>query len=61
MSLRNRATYEVASDYLELVSPSGHKHWLGRGAELPEWVEPGVIEDLVNRRAVDVFEVLRNV
>jgi hypothetical protein len=60
MSLRRSFNYEVDLDYVELVTPDGHKQWLTRGDELPEWVQPSVIKELLARRALVEFEVLRN-
>ena len=34
------------------------RFWLGRGAQLPAWVEPNVVEDLLARGALTEFEVL---
>ena len=55
-----RANYEVDADFIELVTPDGYKQWLGRGAQVPEWVEPDVLKKLLAERAVIGFEVLRN-
>jgi hypothetical protein len=58
MTTTVRPSYEVAAELLELMTPSGHKQWLGRGKELPDWVDPTVIQELVDAGAVTAYEVI---
>jgi hypothetical protein len=50
--------YEVDAEFLQLLDPAGHKHYLSRGRALPEWVAADTIDELVKAGAVSTFGVI---
>ena len=56
MSASSRVAYEVTADFLELVTPSGHKQWLTAGAQLPEWVDSARTAELAGDGVITGYE-----
>lgn len=53
-----RANYEVRIESITIVNPAGNPHHFPAGSDLPDWVTPEQIEDLLNNNAIQKFEVL---
>jgi hypothetical protein len=50
--------YEVEADFIQITSPEGHRYWLKRGDELPDWVTPEQVVEFEASSAVFKYEVI---
>ena len=56
-----RANYEVRSEWVTLTHTNGNRHDFPAGSDLPDWVSPEQIKTLLDKNAIQEFEVLGHV